>query len=281
MRLAPILLHDQKDMAEQWPKRRGSPSRVPHPNSPAGKHFDWSSLGVPHPDSPAGRHFDWSSLGVPHPNSPAAWRHDWGNVALDIGLLTPGWGRPLLLQIINYYLKLGPPFSAALLEHYVGGSGEPYNLGNIPDEWQSWIVKWTKAKPGRHHLDPYNMHPFILDLKNSLGHFDVVVTEIGASGVKRYEIEKDSYHFGFTPNDKDRRGQHGLELPSNWSDSKVHDLQSYLPTTKYMNPGGFSDDAFEIRRVHGRWTLFVPQDVAARAGKPFKVYGKFETSLTG
>jgi hypothetical protein len=45
---------------------------VPHPDSPAGRSFDWSSLGVPHPNSHAGRTFDyWSALGVPHPTSPA------------------------------------------------------------------------------------------------------------------------------------------------------------------------------------------------------------------
>ena len=55
-----------------WPKRRRTPSDVPHPNSPAGRNFDYSALGVPHPNSPAGRSFDYSSsLGVPHPNSPA------------------------------------------------------------------------------------------------------------------------------------------------------------------------------------------------------------------
>jgi hypothetical protein len=54
------------------PKRRRTPLDVPHPNSPAGRSFDWSSLGVPHPNSPAGRSFDyWASLGMPHPNSPA------------------------------------------------------------------------------------------------------------------------------------------------------------------------------------------------------------------
>lgn len=247
-------------MAEEWPKRRRSLLRLPNPNSPPGRHFDWPVTGAPHPNSRAD--------------------HDeWGNVALHVGLLTPYSGRPFLLRVINRYFKLGPPFSAALVEHYAGGSGVAYDLGNIPDEWQAWIVKWTKAKPGRHRLDPYNMHPFIPDLKNSLGHFDVSVSNIGRGGIKRYEIEKDSYHFGFTRNDKDRRGQHGLELPSSWSDFEVRDLQSYLPTTTYRNPGGFNE-GFEIRKVHGRWTLFVPQDVAARAGKPFRVYGSFETSLT-
>lgn len=45
---------------------------APHPNSPAGRNLDWSSLGVPDPNSPAGLNFDYmSSLGIPHPHSHA------------------------------------------------------------------------------------------------------------------------------------------------------------------------------------------------------------------
>ena len=54
-------------------------ARVVHPDSPAGRHFDWASLRIPHPDSPAGRHFDWSSLDIAHPRSAAARRScEWG-----------------------------------------------------------------------------------------------------------------------------------------------------------------------------------------------------------
>ena len=52
-----------------WLKRRPLPRNLPHPNSPAGRTFDWSSLGVPHPNSPASLTFDWLSVGVAHPNS--------------------------------------------------------------------------------------------------------------------------------------------------------------------------------------------------------------------
>ena len=56
-----------------WRSRRHgrTPVDVPHPNSPAGRNFNWSSLGVPHPNSPAGRNFDCvAALGILHPNSP-------------------------------------------------------------------------------------------------------------------------------------------------------------------------------------------------------------------
>jgi hypothetical protein len=55
-------------MADKWWKYR-IPETVPHPDSAAGRNFDWSSLGLPHPDTPAGRNFDWASVGVPHPYS--------------------------------------------------------------------------------------------------------------------------------------------------------------------------------------------------------------------
>ena len=35
-----------------WPKQPRIPLNVPHPDSPAGRSFDWSSLSVPHPNSP-------------------------------------------------------------------------------------------------------------------------------------------------------------------------------------------------------------------------------------
>jgi hypothetical protein len=38
-----------------WSKRPSVPLNVPHPESPAGRSFDWSALGVPHPNFTAGR----------------------------------------------------------------------------------------------------------------------------------------------------------------------------------------------------------------------------------
>src|SRR5262245_2479751 len=128
----------------------------------------------------------------------------WGNLLLDIGLRLPGNARSILLWVIAAYSKLRRPYSTALLRHYVEGSGTPDelngNMGTIPDTWQQWSVKETHGKLGRRHLDPYNAHPMIPDLKNSLGHFDVVVKEKHGSRLKIYEIEKESYHFGYKPN---------------------------------------------------------------------------------
>jgi hypothetical protein len=198
---------------------------------------------------------------------------------LDVGLHIPGRGKSILLWLISKYAKVGQPFSTALLRHYVEGSGEPYDLseiGPIPAEWQSWIVKETGAKIGRHHLNPYNAKPFIPDLKNSLGHFDVMVSvKQGATGTSKiYQIEKNPYHFGFKPNDLHRTGQHGFELP-HMSQGEILELEAMLPSGKFHNPGGFSE-GFEIKMVHGKWTVYVPQEVTARAGKSFNVSGRFE-----
>ena len=51
-------------------RHRFANSGLPHPDSPAGRDFDWQSIDMPHPDSPAGRLFDWSGVGLPNPDSP-------------------------------------------------------------------------------------------------------------------------------------------------------------------------------------------------------------------
>lgn len=228
-------------------------SRSPGPNSRS------LTSNIPHPDSPAGRHFYW------------------GDLLLSVSLHIPGLGKSLVLAILTKWKKVGQPFSTGLMQHYVEGSGDPYDLsavGNIPEEWQVWIVKETRALPGEYDLNPYNAKPFILDLKNSLGHFHVTVTAKVGSHVRVYEIKKDSYHFGFKPNDASRTGRHGLEL-HNLSDSDIRDLKDLLPTGKYQNPGGFTE-GFEVKKLNGKWVLYLPQEVLGQCGKPFKVTGNFE-----
>jgi hypothetical protein len=189
----------------------------------------------------------------------------------------PGRARSVLLWIISKHSKIGQPFSTALLRHYVEGTGKPYDLsdtGPIPPEWQSWIVKATGAKLGKRQLNPYNAKPLIPDLKNSLGHFEVTVTPKAGSNVRIYDIDKNPYHFGFKPHDTHRTGQHGFELPS-MSSGEIAELEALMPTGQYHNPGGFTE-GFEIKKVQGKWTVYVPQEVAAQAGKPFAVYASFE-----
>jgi len=63
-------------MIDEWVKKhRFANSCLPHPDSPAGRDFDWQSLGMPHPGSPAGQGFDWSSVGLPFADSPAGMKY--------------------------------------------------------------------------------------------------------------------------------------------------------------------------------------------------------------
>lgn len=64
--------HSHRPAASGSSLQHSQLAHVPHPNSPAGRAFDWGSVGLPHPHSPAGRAFDWASVGLPHPDSPAA-----------------------------------------------------------------------------------------------------------------------------------------------------------------------------------------------------------------
>jgi hypothetical protein len=58
-------------MRIDWLEQQRILACAPHPNSPAGRFFDWTSVNVPHPGSPAGRYFDWSFCSDAHPFSPA------------------------------------------------------------------------------------------------------------------------------------------------------------------------------------------------------------------
>lgn len=184
----------------------------------------------------------------------------------------PRAGKSTLLAVIDLLpLKPDSPYSTKLLRHYVEGSGEPYELEDIPEQWQNWIVATTKAKPGRHpNLNPYNSG--IYDLRHSLGHFDVVVTRQENSEARIYEIQ-DVYKFGFVRHDRDQRGRHGFTL-GQLNESTIHLLGLALPTATHWNPGGFREK-WEIGKSGRETILYVPQQVLAQEGRPFKVHGKF------
>jgi hypothetical protein len=184
-----------------------------------------------------------------------------------------GTGKSTLLSILDLLpLKPDSPFSTRLLKHYVEGSGEPYELGEIPEPWQDWIVTATKARPGRHaDLSPYNSG--IYDLRNSLGHFDVVVTQQRNSQVRIYEI-KDVYEFGFIRSDKNQQVRHGFPL-GQLGENTIHVLEFMLPSEEFKNPGGF-EEKWEIRKVRKETILYIPQQVLAHQGTPFKVHGSFQ-----
>jgi hypothetical protein len=201
----------------------------------------------------------------------------------------PGGGRSAAVWILSECLKMQSgaeePIPTALLRHYVGGSGEPYDLnqlGNIPEEWQTWIVNATRARPGSHpHINGENAQKAGLDdLSDSLGHFTVVVAEKECSSARIYEIKKEGkerYQFGFTPNDRARKGRHGFRF--HLSDAAVAFIRAHLMPTRKYDYGHFkNDEQFEISEtdVKGRYEIRVAWYVLVRAGKPFNVYGRFE-----
>lgn len=194
-------------------------------------------------------------------------------VAVRGGRLVPGAAKSLIMSLCGL-LKSDTPRSAEVLKHYVEGSGEPYELKDIPPEWQDWIVKQTGGRPGVHkELSPYNAG--IMDLRNSLGHFDVRVTR-NADGSKTYEIA-DEYVFGYKENDTKQEGRHGFPVSES---QRAMVLDVGLPTGTWKNPGGF-EEGFEIKQVGKEYILYVPQQVLAENGKPFDVKGGFTRPPAG
>lgn len=183
-----------------------------------------------------------------------------------------GSAKSALVGLVDLLpLKPDSPFSTRLLRHYVEATGEPYELGEIPEEWQVWIAGVTRARPGRHRsLNPYNSG--LYDLRNSLGHFDVVITRQKDSKRTVYDIE-DVYEFGYLRGDRNQRGRHGFPL-GELGDSTRRMLEMMLPEAEYRNPGGFTEK-WEMRSVGKETILYIPQEVLASEGRPFQVHGRF------
>lgn len=178
----------------------------------------------------------------------------------------------LLLSILDLIpFKPDSPQSTAMLKHYVESSGELYEIKDVPKEWQEWIVKATHGKLGLHKsLSPYNSG--IYDLRNSLGHFDVIVTR-NSDGTKTYTIS-DTYGFGYLKHDRNQTGRHGFPL-GELSPTTLHIVRMLLPSQEYVNPGGFKEH-WEIKQVGKETLLLIPQQFLAEQGKPFPVKGVFK-----
>src|SRR5262249_53834584 len=79
----------------------------------------------------------------------------WMEHASDVAV---GHGKSAVLSIVDLVpFKQQSPIATALFKHYVERSGATYEIQDIPIEWQDWIVRATKGKPGLHkNLNPYN-----------------------------------------------------------------------------------------------------------------------------
>ncbi len=220
---------------------------------------------------------DQTSALIPMPNPTPTGAHetgiwDWiGHEAEGAGSYISGHAKSVGLTIIDLIpLKPDSPYSVALLKHYVEASGDPYVFPEIPKDWQQWIIKATAGKPGFYKdLSPYNSG--IYDLRNSLGHFDVTVTQ-DKHGSKTYLIT-DVYEFGYKKNDKTQQGRHGFPVGS-MDESTLSMVRRLLPSKEYLNPGGFKEH-WEIKKVGNETFLFIPQQFLAEQGKPFPVKGTF------
>lgn len=182
-----------------------------------------------------------------------------------------GHGKSVLLSIVDLLpIKQDSPISTDLLKHYVKRSGATYTIDPVPSEWQDWIVKSVGKRRGKiSSVSPYNSGLF--DLRNSLGHFDLKVTEVG-KGKIQYDIS-DVYQFGHTPNDKNQRGRHGFPLGT-LSETQIAMIRKLLPDGTYHNPGGF-DERWEIKVIGKETTLLIPQQFLSEQGVPFEVRGAF------
>lgn len=149
-------------------------------------------------------------------------------------------------------------------------SGSAYTIDPVPTEWQDWIVKTAGKRRGKiQSVSPYNSG--IFDLRNSLGHFDLKVTET-SKGKIQYEIS-DAYQFGYALNDKNQRGRHGFPLGT-LSETEIALIRRLLPDATYHNPGGF-DEHWEIKVIGKETTLLIPQQFLSEQGVPFEVRGVF------
>jgi hypothetical protein len=192
----------------------------------------------------------------------------WVSRTADIAV---GHGTSTLLSVVDSLpFKAQSPISTALLKHYVERSGRLYTIDPIPEAWQDWIVRTVGRRVGRHcDLNPYNSG--LYDLRNSLGHFDVDVST--TTGDRRLYAIFDNYHFGWTKNDKRKRGRHGFPL-SALSEWQIETAKMLLPDDEHLNPGGFTE-RWEIKKTGKETVLYIPQQVLANQGEPFEVRGRF------
>jgi RHS repeat-associated protein len=156
--------------------------------------------------------------------------------------------------------------ASKLFQHYVQGTGTPYQLSEIPRQWQDWIVRDTHGKPGLHHMNPYDKGMY--DLQNTLGHFDVNVVK-NKDGSKTYNLS-DYYDFPAPSSERERHG-FGVSDLKGW---KLFAVMGMLPWTVYQATTGLRE-RWEIKKVGKEMVLFIPQPWLKSQGRSFRVKGGF------
>lgn len=199
-----------------------------------------------------------------------------GDLTIHIFNLSPDIIQAAFIDLLQLMFgKEESVFPAKLVKHYFSGNGSVFKIGNVPEQWQEWIVLKTEGKPGKYaKLNPYTKDgPF--SLRNSLGHFDVDITKTGNKTL--YTIQ-DFYEFGYLPNDIDGKQRHGFCVTDlGWSQDRIDSFRRRLPTRKYPNPG-CGEEEFKFETMNGKTYLMIPREFLIRNGKAFWVTGTFTRS---
>ena len=157
--------------------------------------------------------------------------------------------------------------------YFISDGKTPYELTEIPADWQDWIVKQLKnKKDGKQHpLSPYNDGP--ADLRETLGGFNVEIIK-NSDGTRTYKIS-DTYNFEFTPEEIKKKTQHGRVVE--WmGPTTIRYMNNYLATLgEYDYPDGKTKEKFEIKKLAKGNTLILPQKWLLENGLPFPVKGEF------
>lgn len=197
----------------------------------------------------------------------------------DAAPYAPGIVRAVVVGLVEELYKdvLNAPLTVKLFKHYTEGSGGRYELGEIPFEWQNWIlaeVTRRRLKTGR----PYEMKAYgrlaPFELRHILGTFELTIFQPAAVTKKLYVL-RDLYKFGFNCQQRDpTMSRHGFLLPKATSKEKKDKLRRVLPTKTYQHPCGFTERFALEERTDGTY-LMLPQVWLAGVGKEFYVDGKF------
>jgi hypothetical protein len=203
----------------------------------------------------------------------------------DVAPYTPGLVRALVVALVEELYKdvLKAPLSVKLFRHYTAGSGEPYHLGEIPAEWQSWILREVARRRlktgGPHEMKAYDgSAPF--DLRHVLGTFTLTVLEPPRKAgqlpsARRQYLLHDRYKFGYNCKQRDpTASRHGFLLPKSTTKEQKDRLRGVLPTQTYQHPCGFTERFAVEERREGAY-LMLPQIWLAEVGREFDVDGSF------
>ena len=168
------------------------------------------------------------------------------------------------------------PYGAEMrttIQHYVEGTGEPLDIGEIPQEFVDVIMEQTGGNPGTYEINPYTTRDYAVT--HAFGHFYVSIPEEGSTGYMT-----DYYDFSMGSHSVAQGGAHGFQVAS-MPDEAVYVANNHvLPSTEFKSTGGKEIERVELTNVQvgdeQRTILFIPSEVLDKAGKPYQIRGTFQ-----